>query len=175
MAMHTFHLDGEEFASISLTSKIIHSATSEARVTTHTAEYLGREVVLIEYPHKAGGILIEQTAPDEVGQHEMALDALKHGLIDPPAIAATNSDNTPASAGTTDLEDVPQAIVDALNSFYIVTDEVYAEELAKTRIIQTDAPAGYALIHTGVRDDGQPIVLVQIDDVFLIFLPSVKE
>jgi len=175
MGMHVHHFDEEEFAAILMQSEIIHSATSEARVTTHTAHYLGRPVILIAYPHKAGGVLIEQTAPEEVGQHVMALDALKRGLIDPPATAEAGRQVAPVGAGFIALEEVPQATVDALNCFYIVTDEIWAEELMRTRIIQTDEPAGHALIHTGVRDDGQPIVLIQVDAVFLIVLPWVKE
>jgi hypothetical protein len=173
--MYIHHFDGEDFAATLLASNVSHSTASEARVTTYTAHYLGRPVILIEYPHKAGGVLIEQTAPEDVGQHEMALDALKRGLIDPPVTAEAGRQDAPVGAGFIALEEVPQTTVDALNCFYIVTDEIWAEELMRTKIIQTDEPAGHALIHTGVRDDGQPIVLIQVDAVFLIVLPWVKE
>lgn len=172
--MHLHFFDADDFAGVLLQCVILCTQTEPLTgVKTHTAEYLGDDVVLTELPGGLGGTVVQATRPGEVGQHEMARDALMHGLVDTPQQAVPAlAERVQSPAGYLALSDVPQDAVDALNRVHYVTDDVWNEELMRTRIIQTDHPAGHAIAHMGIRDDGQPIVLVQANELFLIVLPA---
>jgi len=171
--MHVHHFDNEDFAATLLQSEILHTHTDPTTgVITHTAAYLERDAVLIQLPGAQGGTVVQMARPGEVGQHEMARDALARGLIDQPQQPTPISpEPAQAPAGYLALGDVPQDAVDALNRVYYVPADVWADELMRTHIIQTDQPDGHAVAHMGIRDDGQPIVLVQAGGLFVIFMP----
>lgn len=170
--MHSLHLDGDDFEVVWRHATIIHTHTGPGGVLIHVAEYLGRDVFLIQHPAHEGGTVIEKTQPGEVGNHEMVRDALMHGLIELPQQRASQpAELVQSPARHLALDDVPQDVVAALNRVHYVSDGVWADELMRTSVIQTDEPAGHAIAHMGIRDDGQPIVLVQCDSLFIIFLP----
>lgn len=174
--MHISHYDGDDFAGLLRQCVILHThAEPVTGVMTHTAEYLGGNVVLTELPGGLGGTLAEASRPGEVGSHEMARDALMRGLIDLPQPRSPRpAEPAQDPAGYIDLDDVPQDVIDALNTVQYVSEDIWAEELTRTRIIQTDEPTGHAIAHMGMRDDGLPIVLIQADSLFLIILPLQK-
>lgn len=171
--MNIHHFYGDDFAATLRQCKVLHTHTEPSMgVMTHTAEYQGRDALLTELPGGLGGTLVERAGPGEVGQHEMARDALMRGLIDPPQQPATRpAAHVEGHGGHLALSDVPQDAVDALNRVHYVSADIWADELMRTRIIQTDHPDGQAIAHTGVRDDGEPIVLVQSGNLFIIFMP----
>lgn len=170
--MQSLHLNGDDFAAVLLQATILHTHTAPGDHVTHTATYLGRNVFLIPHGAHAGGTVIEKVQPGEVGAHEMTLDALKHGLIDRPETAPAPVRHASQSFRHIDPWAFQQEDLNVKTRLYLVEADCWAAELERTRVLQAEEPTGHSIVHLGIRDDGELVVLAQADDVFFILLPD---